>query len=174
MQSDEQLIAAIMKGDRTAYADLVRRYEATVRAVALKVLDNLHDAQDAAQEAYIKAYHKLPALRNHQRFAPWLMKIAKRTALDLARKKARTPIARPLDDADIPGNDGKLDRDSETLLTAVMKLPQQEKRALMLHHFDQHPVREVALLTGRSVGTVTKQLSRAYARLRQQLPELKP
>ncbi|MBN1805002.1 MAG: sigma-70 family RNA polymerase sigma factor [Sedimentisphaerales bacterium] len=58
------------------------------------------------------------------------------------------------------------------LSVCTMKLPQQEKRAIMLHHFDRHSVRTIAEMTGRSVGTVTKQLSRAYTRLRKHLLEL--
>ena len=174
MQSDRQLIEAVLGGDRAAYAELVRRYEGSVRAVAVSVLCNVHDAQDAAQEAFIKAFAKLPALKNRRKFGPWVLKIARRAALDLASRKARLPAMQPLETAEPTGHDGQLDQDAESLLAAVMRLPEQEKGAVLMHHFDGHPVREVAALTGRSVGTVTKQLSRAYARLRQQLPELKP
>ena len=173
MQPDEQLIAAIRNGERGAYAELIRRYEASVRGVAVRILHNVHDGQDAAQETFIKAYAKLATLRKPERFGAWVTQIARRTALDLAKKKSRQPAMQTLDGTEPAGNDGRLNDESEALLAAVMRLPDQEKRAVLLHHFDRHPVRRIAALTGRSVGTVTKQLSRAYGHLRAALPELK-
>lgn len=167
------MIEAVRAGQRQAYAELIGRYEASVRAVAVRILHNVHDAQDAAQETFIKAYEKLPTLRRPEKFAPWLMKIARRAALDLVRKQNRQPKMQTLDGCETASRDGQLDETSQALLAAVMKLPEQEKRAILLHHFDRHPVRDVAELTGRSVGTVTKQLSRAYNRLRKTIPEIK-
>lgn len=173
MRPDEQLIEAILNGEQASYAELVHRYEASVCAAAVRILHNVYDGQDAAQETFIKAYQKLPMLRKPERFGPWVMRIARRTALDMVKKKARSPAIQPLDSFEVAGNNGKLSEASEMLLATVMKLPEQEKRVILLHHFDRHSVREVAKLTGRAIGTVTKQLSRAYGHLRETLPETK-
>lgn len=120
VQSDENLLDAVTNGDQNAYTELVHRYETMVRAVAIRILHNVHDAQDVAQESFIKAYQKLPTLRNNKTFGPWLMKITRRTALDTAKKKDCRPAMQPLDGYDMPSNKGRLTTKSETLLQAVM------------------------------------------------------
>ena len=66
----------------------------------------------------------------------------------------------------IEGPNGQLDEDKQRLLAAVVKLPKSEKQVVMLRYFGENSVGEVANMAGRSVGTVTKQLSRAHKRLR--------
>ena len=60
MLSDQELVEAIIAGDRAVFAELVRRYERAVRAVAADVLGDVHLAEDCAQEVFVKAYEKLP------------------------------------------------------------------------------------------------------------------
>ena len=69
----------------------------------------------------------------------------------------------------VSAHDGCLDDEASELLEAVMDLREHERNVILLRHVDGHSVRAIATLTGRSVGTVTKQLSRAYARLRKKL-----
>ena len=170
MRSDAELVNVIRGGDRSAYAELVRRYERTVRATALGVLDNQHAAEDAAQETFIKAYQKLGSLRDGTRFGPWLMKIARRQAIRLAKQRrpaARTmeAIAEPAD----PKQNGRLDDETEHLLHTVQRLPKHERLVVMLRYFDGRSVHDIARITTRPMGTVTKQLSRAHRRLRRWL-----
>ena len=66
---------------------------------------------------------------------------------------------------------GRLDEESEGLLSAVVKLPEAERQVVMLRYFAEHNVKEVAEIAGRNIGTVTKQLSRAHKRLRRILKE---
>jgi RNA polymerase sigma-70 factor (ECF subfamily) len=68
--------------------------------------------------------------------------------------------------------DGQLDERKQRLLAAVVKLPESERQVVMLRYFSGHSVRDVAAILGRSVGTVTKQLSRAHKRLRNILERL--
>ena len=68
--------------------------------------------------------------------------------------------------------DSRLDTDSEFLLAALMALPERERRLLMLRHFGGHSVAEIGQIVGRPVGTVTKQLSRGYARLRERFAKV--
>ncbi|HET6430440.1 MAG TPA: sigma-70 family RNA polymerase sigma factor [Phycisphaerae bacterium] len=167
MRSDAELVAETLDGDRQVFADLVRRYERPVRAIARGILGDHHAAQDAAQETFVLAYRKLHALRKPAAFGPWVMKIARNQALRMARR-ARPVSELPPDQA-APGGDGDLNETSRRLLSAVTALPAHERAVVLLRHFDGRTVREVADITGRSVGTVTKQLSRAYERLRRRL-----
>lgn len=169
LQSDGELVDAVVGGDRTAFAILVRRYEPALRAVAMSVLRDAHLAQDAAQEAFVKAYEKLGSLRRAGAFGPWLLQIGRRCALDLAGQYRATSLA----DHDIAAvrPAGLLDEEKELLLAAVLGLPEWERQVVMLRHFGGYSIKEVAQITGRSVGTVTKQLSRAHRRLRVRLGE---
>lgn len=171
MESDRQLVKAARKGDRPSFAKLIERYEWTVRAVTLNVLKDRHEASDAAQEAFVIAYRKLRTLRKASAFGAWLMKIARREALRLAKRRRRLM---PLEDAEgmaCPEDNGHLCEEHEQLLAAVERLPRHERAVVMLRHFDGRPVDQIAEMTGRPVGTVTKQLSRAHKRLRQQLTQ---
>ena len=109
-------------------------------------------------------------MNNGSAFGPWLMQIARRKAIDMRRKRKND---QPLEDYHqrAVGGNGKMVDDKQQLLSAVMKLPESERLVVMLRFFDRHSVNEVAQVTGRSVGTVTKQLSRSYEHLRSILRE---
>lgn len=174
MRSDAQIIKAVIDGNQAAFAELVRRYERAVRAVAVDVLGDLHAAEDAAQEAFVKAFAKLHTLRNSKTFGPWLLKITRHEALNHIRRRPKSEYVADLTEIPVHQRNGRLDEESKLLLGAVMKLPEHERRAVILRYFDDLSVRNIADITDRSVGTITKQLSRAHARLRKQLKELEP
>jgi RNA polymerase sigma-70 factor (ECF subfamily) len=94
------------------------------------------------------------------------MKITRRCALDSARRKPKEIRLEIKIATAIENPDGQLDEDKQRLLAAVVKLPMAEKQVVMLRYFGGNSVNDVANLLGRSVGTVTKQLSRARVRLR--------
>ena len=73
------------------------------------------------------------------------------------------------EDMSLEQSNGRLGEASKQLLEAVMTLPPQEQRVVVLRYFEGHPVRDIAKMIGRPTGTVTKQLSRAHARLRRQM-----
>ena len=169
MESDSQLVQLALGGDRDAFAKLLARHERTVRAAAMAILGDHHSAQDASQEAFVAAYRKLATLRDGSAFGPWVFKIARREALRIARRSPATVSLDSQADRPDPRDDGRLDSASRRLLEAVMKLPAHERTVVTLRHFDGHSVAEIAEIAARPVGTVTKQLSRAYARLREGL-----
>lgn len=169
LQSDGELIGAVLGGDRKAFAILIKRYELSVRAVATSVLRDRHLAQDAAQEAFVRAYLNLGALRKAAAFGPWLLRIARRCALDLVHQYRQVPLPEP--DVVEEHHSGLLDEEKERLLAAVLELRESERQVVMLRYFGGHSVKEVADITGRSAGTITKQLSRAHRRLRVLLRE---
>ena len=173
VESDAQLVNAALNGQKDAFAVLVNRYERPVRLLAINILRDCHLASDVAQDAFVHAFENLTALRKADAFGPWLMKITHRCALDAIRKRAKlahldiTAAA-----AAIEKSDGQLDEDKRQVLAAVVKLPKAERQVIMLRYFSGHCVRDVSEIVGRSVGTVTKQLSRAHHRLRKILKEV--
>jgi len=166
LRTDAELVNAVLNGEKELFAELVRRYERPVRAVALDVLGDYHSATDISQDAFVRAYERLAGLRKPEAFGPWLMKITRRCALDSARRKPKETLLETKIAAAIENPDGRLDEDKQRLLAAVVKLPGAEKQVVMLRYFGDNSVNDVANLLGRSVGTVTKQLSRARVRLR--------
>jgi len=166
VQTDAELVNAVLNGNKEAFAVLVKRYERPVRAVALDVLGDYHLAADVSQDAFVKAYEALPALRRPEAFGSWLMKITRRRALDRARRKRDEAPLESVVPATIHNPDGQLDEEKQWLLAAVIKLPQGERQVIMLRYFSGHSVKDVAEILSRNVGTVTKQLSRAHKHLR--------
>lgn len=166
MQTDAELVKAILNGEKHVFAELVRRYERPVRAVAIDVLGDYHSATDVSQDAFVKDYERLTGLRKPESFGPWLMKITRRCALDSVRRRPKETRLETNVAAAIENPNGQLDEDKQRLLAAVVKLPKAEKQAVMLRYFSDNSVNDVAEILGRSTGTVTKQLSRARVRLR--------
>jgi len=171
VRTDAELVNAVLDGDKQVFAVLVKRYERPVRAVALDVLGDYHSAADVSQDAFVKAYEQLAGLRKPKAFGPWLMKITRRYALDSLRRRPKETQLEQKIAAATESPDGQLDEDKQRLLAAVVKLPKSEKQVVMLRYFGENSVGEVAKIAGRSVGTVTKQLSRAHKRLREILSE---
>ncbi len=171
MKTDAQLIEQVRQGDLQAYGELVRRYEYAVRGAALAVLGDHHAAEDAAQEAFVTAYEKLGSLRHGSKFGQWVLKIARHRAARAVRKRRRPASLETLAEPADSSSDGQLCHDSEHLLHLVCRLPEHERVVIALRHFDGHSVEQIAHMTHRPVGTVTKQLSRAHGRLRHWLEE---
>jgi RNA polymerase sigma-70 factor (ECF subfamily) len=166
VQTDAELVKAVLNGEKHIFAELVKRYERPVRGIALNVLGDYHSASDVSQDAFVRAYERLAGLRKPEAFGPWLMKITRRCALDSVRRKPKETQLETKITAAIENPNGWLDEDKQRLLAAVVKLPNAEKQAVMLRYFGDNSVNDVAEILGRSTGTVTKQLSRARTRLR--------
>lgn len=171
MLSDTELVNACLDGEKEAFAALVKRYSRPVRAIALDVAGDYHSAADVSQDAFVKAYKNLSKLRRAQAFGPWLLKITRRCALDNVRRKPQQTSLDSAATAAIENPNGRLDEGNQRVLAAVTKLPTAEKQVVMLRYFASHNVKDVAAIVGRSIGTVTKQLSRARIRLRKTLKE---
>jgi RNA polymerase sigma-70 factor (ECF subfamily) len=152
---------------------VIQRYERPVRATALHVVKDRHLVFDIAQESFLRAYRQLGSLQQPAAFGAWLLRIAHRCALDALRRRPNE-VPLELDESRCPvfeNRDGQLEEDKQELLAAVMQLPAAERQVVMLRYFDDHTIKEVASIAGRSVGTITKQLSRAHRRLRNMVKE---
>lgn len=169
--SDASLVKEVLDGSKDAFAELVRRYERPAKAAAVHILGDYHSAEDAAQEAFVRAYRGLDRLGDRAAFGPWLMKIVRRCALDIAdRKRPDVSLDAVAQPPAYQGN-GRLDDEKQQLLRLVMRLGRAERQVVLLRYFGGHTVRQIAAIAGRSVGTVTKQLSRAHEHLRGQIKE---
>ena len=162
---DAVLIDRIRAGDVQAYGTLVERYERGILGAVLAIVRDRHAAQDVVQDVFVQCYLKLPALRDGSRFGWWLFKAARRQAVRTSRGLKRSSMLRVA--TDLPDDSNALHEDEQQqLLSLVRRLPAHERLMISLRYFDGHSVKEIAQMTGRPIGTVTKQLSRALERLR--------
>jgi RNA polymerase sigma-70 factor (ECF subfamily) len=170
VRSNAELVKGSLAGDVDAFGELVRRYERAVWATAWRLLRDRQAAEDVAQETFLVAYSRLGEVRRPDSIGVWLLRIAHRQAL-LARRRRRP--ASSLDSHEeaaapaISDPSTDLSADREEVLQALGELPEHERIVMALRYLDGHSVAAVAQITGRPVGTVTQQLSRAVRRLRQ-------
>ena len=166
LESDEALVTLACGGDREAFCSLVRHYEQPVLAMAAGILGSYHDARDIAQDAFLTAYRNLNRLRNRQRFGAWVLQIARRAALRARRHRARQSCRQISPDlSDCRPGPGESEASAQAT-AMIARLPRHEQVVLSLRYVAGLPVADIARATGRPVGTVTKQLSRAVNRLR--------
>ena len=168
MLSDSELVDRVRGGDVESFGTLCRRYERSVLAIAVSELHDIHAAEDVAQATLLLAFQRLATLNDSSKFGPWLMQIGRRQVIETARKRQISVAAgcrRSLEPAacDQTTSDWI---DKELLLKHINRLPDHERVLIGLRFFDGHSVAEIAEITARPLGTVTKQLSRAIARLR--------
>ena len=169
LTSDSELVQRTLQGDIAAFDVVVRRYERSVLSIAMAFLADWHAAQDVSQETFVAAHRSLHTLSQAEKLGPWLMQIARRTSGKWVAARKRLPVMAPLDEvSSSPSNECLR---SQRLLTAIEHLPEQERLVVTMRFFDGHSSQEIADMTGHPVGTVTKQLSRAYERLRQWLAQ---
>ena len=162
LDAERQLVDACRGGDTGAYAGLVKRYSRSVFAVCLGTLGNVHDAEDIAQDTFVKGLARIGQLRDGGQFGPWLMKIARNLCLDHARRRKRGAEIVALQGGDRRGpNDGHAD-----LREALARLPEKYRLPLMLYYFDGRSSENVANALGISTDGVLTRLSRARKELR--------
>jgi RNA polymerase sigma-70 factor (ECF subfamily) len=173
---DEELVERARDGDVDAYAELVRRHQGVAARVAYPVAGEA--AEDAVQEAFVKAYHALGRFRRGAPFRPWLLRIVanearnrRRAAGRAARLALRAAGDRPSGDA-VPSPEVTVlaDEDRRTLLEALEGLREEDRLVIAYRYFAELSEAEMAQAMGVPRGTVKSRLSRALERLRASLP----
>lgn len=165
IESDRNLVEAVLRGDRNAFAVLVQRYKGVVVAIATEILDDKHAAEDVAQDAFLTAYEGLSSLRDGGAFGFWLMQITRRAALRFADQHRRERVLHVDAGEPFADRNGKPNDRSMELLRLVQRLPEHERFVVMLRYFENHSVLEISDMIGHPVSTVTKRLTRARRRL---------
>lgn len=175
---DERIyIKRVCEGDPSAYAALVDKYKNLAYSIALKVLGDRDDAQDAAQEGFIKAYQQLHQFQGKSKFSTWLYTIVYRTAI--ARKtelKIKTmSISDHLRD-NFAGDRStpqlaKMQSDDIQKITrqAIDNLPEAEGLLVMLYYIHENSIREIQQITGLSKANIKIKLFRARKKLEREL-----
>jgi RNA polymerase sigma-70 factor (ECF subfamily) len=174
---DRELLARHVAGDRTAFAELVRRHRDRLWRVALRTLGDPDDAADALQNALLSAYRASSGFRGDAAVTTWLHRIVVNACLDLARRGTARPTT-PLDETlaeQRPAPDRLGERETATeVLAALRRLPPEQAAALVLVDVEGFPVAEAALMLEVPIGTVKSRCARGRARLAEVLAHLDP
>jgi RNA polymerase sigma-70 factor (ECF subfamily) len=171
MPSTEELVRETQRGETSAFAELVRCYQRAAIITAHAVLEDFHLAQDAAQDAFLIAHQRLGQLRNAASFGTWLLRIARHRAVRLGRRRNAERTVAGYVDRPIAETCDWMEPYKE-VVQQIARLPEHERIVMVMRYVDGRSVKEIADATGRPVGTVTKQLSRAIQRLRNWLAEV--
>src|SRR5262245_49294837 len=176
--SDEALVAGLAEGDREAALVLVRRYQARVFGLALSITRDRGAAEEAAQDAFVKAW-RYAASYDPRRgpVAAWLLTIARNAALDQARGRGRRrdePEAEPLDDVAGADGIGSPYEELAPLVDAVRALPEEQRDVLMAAVYHGLTAREISEAWHVPIGTVKTRLRLALGKLRDLSVEVVP
>ncbi len=165
---DDELVRRYLAGDAEAFATLVRRHEARVFNLCLRMLGNRDDAADAAQEAFLAALRKLTQFRGDAAFSTWLHRVAVNACYDLLRKQRRQPLlhlavepgdAEPEPGPPMPDHADEVSGTRDAA-AALARVPSEFRMALVLADVQDLPYEEIAKILDVPIGTVKSRVHR--------------
>lgn len=163
---------ADVKGPDTPefFERLVQAYQTPLRRLCCVLLKDVHLADDAVQETFIKAYRALKDFRQESSEKTWLTRIAVNTCRDMMRSRWFIHIDRSADIADLPEESDGRDAESDTeLMDTVLRLPLKQREAVLLYYYQNMTMQETAEALHITVSNVSRRLESARKALRKQL-----
>ncbi len=176
--NDHIILKQVKQGDVTAYAKLVEKYQNMAYTLALSITKNNEDAEEVAQDAFLKAFKKINTFKGKSKFSTWLYQIIYRTALSKVRikKHIHQPINEDHDkniNLPIYENSHLEDDDKKKWLTiAISQLKEEEAFLLILYYYKELSIEELVETTSLSESNVKVKLHRARKSLYLKLQKL--
>jgi RNA polymerase sigma-70 factor (ECF subfamily) len=185
-ENDQQLVQRVQKGDKSAFDLLVLKYQHRVLKLVSRFVSDPAEAEDVAQEAFIKAYRALPAFRGDSAFYTWLYRIAINTAKNALVSNRRRPVDFDLDmqdpdqyerharlkEADTPEGVLLTDEIRVVVEKALEQLPEDLRTAIVLRELEGLSYEEIAEAMDCPVGTVRSRIFRAREAIDKKLKPL--
>ena len=173
--TDKQLVERVQQGDKKSFDLLVLKYQNRIIKLVSRYVRDQSDAQDIAQDAFVKAYRALPNFRGDSAFYTWLYRIAINTAKNYVVSLSRRPLEARVENADgeqldldelqkdiaTPENVLLADEIKQTILEAMSKLPEDLRVAITLREVDGLTYEEIAEAMDCPIGTVRSRIFRA-------------
>lgn len=167
--SDQFLIEKALTGDTRSFGLLVERYQDYIFTLIFRMLKVREEAEEVAQDTFLKAYEALGTFRGESKFSTWLYRIAYHKSLDRLRQNSRTRTVEIIND--ITENPVEIlesalelmlqDERSEIIKKSILKLPEQEAAIITLYYFEEQSVKEIAKVTGLSEDNIKIKLYRS-------------
>jgi RNA polymerase sigma-70 factor, ECF subfamily len=184
-KAETEAIRDVLAGNRDAYRVLMDRHFCSVTRVAFRITGNEADAEEAAQEAFLRAYNKLPSFRQDSAFSTWIMRITMNTAINLVERRKRDLSYYAPRIADEPSSTDDsvrvadrhagpevslLNREAASLRQAAMsELTPMERTAFTLRHMEDVPIAEIATALNITSNSAKQAVFRAVSKLRRSL-----
>lgn len=178
MEEDLLLVQGVLRGDQGAFRQVVEKYQNYVFTIAMRVLKTREEAEEVAQDVFLKVYKMLGSYRQESKFSSWLYAITYRTAIDNARKKKlplqsietgggvmQTPDLHSKTPAELT-QDNDLRQQVQSIIN---RLKPSDANIITLYYLHEQSVQEIAEITGLSVTNVKTKLFRLREQLRQEL-----
>ncbi len=178
-EEELQLIRLVLAGETEAFEALVRAHEKNVYNLALRMTGDPQDAEDMAQEAFLKAYRSLGDFRGESRFSVWLYRVVSNVCLDFLRRRSRRPSVSLTEEddegeelqRDVPDErfspeallERKLTR--EAVRAGLRELPEEQRQILLLREIEGLSYEEIGEILDLEPGTVKSRIFRARKRL---------
>ena len=176
-KGDAYYIAEVLKGNSDSFAPLVDKYKHLAFSLAFKITRNKEEAEEAAQDAFIKAYRSLENFKGNATFKTWFFRIVYTTAISRVRGKHNNQVS--LEDYNLTDNEllnvedavGQLNAEERAcqLHKAMDQLAPDERAILNLYYFEDFPVEEIATIMDLSASNVKIKLFRSRKKLYEQL-----
>ena len=184
MTNETELIERLKHGDETAFKDIVEQWQDMVYNTILGIVQNETEAEDLAQDVFIKVFEKIGTFKGDSKFSTWLYRIATTTALDHLRSRKRKKRSgflqaitgaseekEQIPDFHHPGVSLDNKERAAVLFKAIETLPESQKAAYTLHKLEGLSYRDVSEVLNTTVSAVESLMSRANQNLRKQLED---
>jgi len=172
IQEENLLIDRILGGEERVYAELVDQYKSYAFTIAYKIVNDRADAEEVAQDSFIKAFNYLKSFNRQARFSTWLYRIVFNTAISYKRKNRIVTEAIDNKHVENPERaDSAVERsDKHTFVNLALKrLNEADQLAIQLFYIKEFSLEEVADLMGQNVNTIKVRIHRARQRLADEL-----
>jgi RNA polymerase sigma-70 factor (ECF subfamily) len=178
LEEEQTLVRQVQSGSEDAFGSLVDRYLDEAYAIAVSVLRDAHDAEDAVQSAFIRALERIDQLKPGSPFGPWFYRVLRSTCLNLRRREAlRRHEEIPVSAAGGPDPEKDLQQKltRERVVSALAELPEMQRLAVTLYDLEGYSHQEIAGILGIAVGTSRAHVHHARRALRRLIgPDAEP
>lgn len=172
-KTDEYYIREILKGDSGSFSKLVEKYSHLAFSLSLKILSHREEAEEAAQDAFIKAYNSLGSFQNNSSFKTWLFRIVYNTSISRLRTRKYVEVNiedLKLSDAGIQSTENVIAQlntnDRQKYLEAgLQRLDPDEQALLKMYYYDDFSMEDISIITGLTVSNVKVKIHRSRKRL---------
>lgn len=170
---DQHYIEQILKGDTKAFAILINRYKDLVFSLTYRMIKNREEAEEVAQDIFLKIYKSLSAFRGESKFSTWIYKVAYRTCLDHLRKNKNTFIISNIDEftenqlISIDDSLSQLEADErrQSIQNCLTLLPGEDSFLLTLYYFEEKTLDEIAEIMGLTNNHIKVKIFRSRNKL---------